>query len=418
MANESTSAGGENTMSEILHDTDDLTENHVVPPARWLHRWSILIVCLVWPLIWVGGQVTTYDAGMAVPDWPGTYGYNLFLYPYQTWLFGPFDLFIEHGHRLLGALVGFIAIIAVVVAFMSEPRRWVRGLTVAVLVAVIAQGALGGARVVLADRTLAMIHGCTAEIFFTLCVALMVVTSGWWWAQSLSEKGSGPLRRGNKASTIDATSKGQVPFRIGSQCGGNRSGVSQSDSAASRYHPTRGLIALCIAVFCLSYLQVVLGAQLRHVQPTASPGAFTHLVYTHISTALLVFVLVAVAAWKLRPRWSKATGVRPPESEKLGEKQKGCGDLTLSGPALLLLVFVVVQISLGLATWVARYGVPPFAQTGPATASYLVKSQAFVESLIITGHVATGAMVLVTSAFLLLRLVRVRHSRRFLAAAS
>jgi cytochrome c oxidase assembly protein subunit 15 len=69
-------------------------------PPSLLHRLTVLIVCLVWPLIWVGGLVTTYDAGMSVPDWPGTYGYNLFLYPYETWLFGPFDLFIEHGHRL------------------------------------------------------------------------------------------------------------------------------------------------------------------------------------------------------------------------------------------------------------------------------------------------------------------------------
>ena len=64
------------------------------------------LVCATFPLIWVGGLVTTYDAGMAVPDWPNTYGYNLFLYPWQTWIDGPWDLFIEHGHRLFGALVG------------------------------------------------------------------------------------------------------------------------------------------------------------------------------------------------------------------------------------------------------------------------------------------------------------------------
>jgi cytochrome c oxidase assembly protein subunit 15 len=68
----------------------------VGPPAKTLHRLAVLAVCLVWPLIWVGGLVTTYDAGMAVPDWPGTYGYNLFLYPLTTWVYGPFDLLIEH----------------------------------------------------------------------------------------------------------------------------------------------------------------------------------------------------------------------------------------------------------------------------------------------------------------------------------
>lgn len=357
-------------MSEILNQPIP-ADFDAVPPGRWLHRWSILIVCLVWPLIWVGGQVTTYDAGMAVPDWPGTYGYNLFLYPYQTWLFGPFDLFIEHGHRLLGAVVGIVSIIAVAFAFFSEPRAWVRGLSVGVLIAVIGQGALGGARVVLADRTLAMVHGCTAEIFFTLCVTLMVVTSRWWWAQS-----------------------------------------PQSLSQVSSFRPSRGLIVLASVVFALAYLQVVLGAQLRHVQPTASAGGFKHLVYTHIATAFLVLSLATVAAWKLRfkaLRRRHQTGVG---SEKAVGNRNRCGDLTLSRPALLLVLFVSLQITLGLATWVARYGLPLFAQVNPSMASYLVKSQAFAESLIITGHVATGALVLVTSAFLLLRLVRANQSRR------
>ena len=56
-----------------------------------------VLACATFPLLWVGGLITTTDAGMAVPDWPGTYGYNMFLYPWQTWLFGPWDLFIEHG---------------------------------------------------------------------------------------------------------------------------------------------------------------------------------------------------------------------------------------------------------------------------------------------------------------------------------
>src|SRR5688572_13709785 len=81
-------AATELTATELTTGTTAAQEVPAAPPAppgRWLHRWAVLIVALVWPLIWVGGQVTTYDAGMAVPDWPGTYGYNLFLYPYQTW---------------------------------------------------------------------------------------------------------------------------------------------------------------------------------------------------------------------------------------------------------------------------------------------------------------------------------------------
>lgn len=332
------------------------------PPGRWLHRGAVLLVGLVWPLIWVGGQVTTYAAGMAVPDWPATYGYNLFLYPYQTWLFGPFDLFIEHGHRLLGALVGMVAIVTVGFAWWSDPRRWVRWLTVVVLVAVIAQGLLGGLRVILADRTLAMVHGCTAEIFFALCVGLMVVTSRWWWQQDSSQQ-AGVVAQ---------------PGRL----------------------PSRGLVATAGMLVAASYLQVVLGAQLRHVQPTASPGGFTHLVATHLVTAGLVFCLAVFVSIRLA-RWRA----------QAGRTSAGCGDLTLLGPAWLVVSLVVVQISLGLATWVSRYGMPVFAQVGPRTGSYLVKSQAFLESLIITGHVATGALVLVSSVFLLLRLLRFRHTR-------
>ncbi len=81
-----------------------LQKNDAYPP----HRWAVALACATFPLIWAGGLVTTYDAGMAVPDWPSTFGYNLFLYPWTTWFFGPWDLFIEHGHRLLGALVGLL----------------------------------------------------------------------------------------------------------------------------------------------------------------------------------------------------------------------------------------------------------------------------------------------------------------------
>ena len=118
------------------------------PPSdsRWPHRLAVLLACTTFPLIWVGGLVTTYDAGMAVPDWPGTYGYNLFLYPWQTWLAGPWDLLIEHGHRLLGALAGLLTIAVVGAAYRWDQRRWLRYLAVIALAAIIAQGCLGGAR--------------------------------------------------------------------------------------------------------------------------------------------------------------------------------------------------------------------------------------------------------------------------------
>ena len=85
--------------------------------SRWPYRLAVLLAAATFPLISVGGLVTSYDAGMAVPDWPNTYGYNLLLYPWTTWLFGPWDLFLEHGHRLLGVLVGLLAMGLVAAAY-------------------------------------------------------------------------------------------------------------------------------------------------------------------------------------------------------------------------------------------------------------------------------------------------------------
>jgi len=78
------------------------------PHNSWLHRFALLTAIATLGLIAIGGLVTSKGVGMAVPDWPNTYGYNLFLYPWQTWLAGPWDLFVEHGHRMLAATVGLI----------------------------------------------------------------------------------------------------------------------------------------------------------------------------------------------------------------------------------------------------------------------------------------------------------------------
>src|SRR5436190_10251632 len=144
------------------------------------HRLAVVLACATFPLVWVGGLVTTTDSGMAVPDWPNTYGYNLFLYPWQTWLLGPWDLFIEHGHRLLASAVGMLTIGLLILLWRTETRRWMKGLGFAALGLVIFQGVLGGLRVLLDERTLAMLHGCTGPLFFALTVALVVFTSRTW----------------------------------------------------------------------------------------------------------------------------------------------------------------------------------------------------------------------------------------------
>src|SRR5881628_556994 len=108
--------------------------------SPWPHRLSVALALVTFPLIWVGGLVTTYDAGMAVPDWPGTCGYNLFLYPWQTWLAGPWNLFIEHGHRLLGATAGLVAIALLAAVLITDRRPWLVRAAAGALALVIAQG--------------------------------------------------------------------------------------------------------------------------------------------------------------------------------------------------------------------------------------------------------------------------------------
>lgn len=332
-----------------------------LPGSRWLHRLAVLIVGLVWPLVWVGSLVTTYDAGMAVPDWPGTYGYNLFLYPIESWIFGPFDLFIEHGHRLLGALVGMVAIVAVVVALRTETRRWVVGLTIVGLVMVILQGVLGGMRVVLGDRTLAMLHGCTAPVVFSLFTGLAVATSRWW----------------HVARQIVSSREGEA---------GQGSGASELAPQGKRMRLGRFDLWTAGGLVLASYLQLVLGAQLRHVAVTASPEAFSHIVTTHVAFAFVIWGL-SVFLWR---------------------QLRGCGDLALSRPAGLLIGLLAVQIVLGLATWVVNYGFPMF-QAWPFAARYLVQAKGFGESLLVCGHVATGSLILAAAVMIWIRCWRLHR---------
>ncbi|MDP1559837.1 MAG: hypothetical protein Q8M16_00385, partial [Pirellulaceae bacterium] len=148
--------------------------------SRLVNRLVWLTAATVFPLIWAGGLVTTTKAGMAVPDWPGTYGYNMFLYPWTTWFFGPWDLFIEHGHRLLGSLAGIWCLLLVGATWLRPTTTRVRALALGALTLVILQGVMGGVRVLNVDREIARIHGCLGPAFFAYLLGLTVVTSRWW----------------------------------------------------------------------------------------------------------------------------------------------------------------------------------------------------------------------------------------------
>lgn len=144
----------------------------------WLHRFSILLACGILLLIAAGGMVTSTGSGLSVPDWPTTYGHNMFAFPYAKWVGG---IFYEHGHRLIASTIGFLTIVLAVWIQRVEPRGWLRRLGWIALGVVIAQGALGGLTVLfLLPTWISVFHACLAQTFLCIIVSIAVVTSRAW----------------------------------------------------------------------------------------------------------------------------------------------------------------------------------------------------------------------------------------------
>jgi cytochrome c oxidase assembly protein subunit 15 len=304
---------------------------------NFVKLWAWLSAMFIFPLIWVGGLVTTHDAGMAVPDWPGTYGYNLFLYPISTWLYGPFDLLIEHGHRLLGSWVGLLVIFQCISAWATEARRWYRWACVGLLAAVIAQGLLGGFRVVLDERTIAMVHGCGGPLVFAYASFLAFASSSDW----------------------------------------------------KRAWPSiapKGLWRLSWVLLGATVTQLVLGAQLRHALPSTTPVGFMSMVHLHLTFAGVVTAAI-LGVWFLVRRNPYRTEPR------------------LKVPANALAGLLVVQLALGIGTWMANYALP-WSETAPSLARYVISAKGYWESMLVTAHQATGSLLIAFSTWLICRVGR------------
>jgi cytochrome c oxidase assembly protein subunit 15 len=309
---------------------------------RWPHRLAVVLAWITFPLIWVGGLVTTYDAGMSVPDWPGTYGYNLFLYPLSTWISGPWDLFIEHGHRLLGAAAGMVTIAVALAVWRCDRRKWARWAAAATVLLVLLQGVLGGMRVVLDSTTLARWHGCTGPLFYAAVIGMCVVTSQRWHREP-SRKQAAPGTR---------------------------------------------LAAWAWVTVGLVYLQLVLGAHLRHPGVNWGPGEFRALTVLHLVTAALLVLQAVSLGWNLcRP--GRPAG--------------------FFAPALMLLLLVCAQVGLGLATWTVKFGWPAWLPGRPQLTTYTIQAESMTQSLTITGHAACGSLILASSVWLALHLTRAAY---------
>jgi heme a synthase len=138
-----------------------------------LHRWSILLAFCTLLLVVAGGLVTSRDAGLSVPDWPLSYGK---LMPSMEG-----GILYEHGHRMVATTVGLFTIVSMIWIFRAEKRKWLRWLGVIALLAVIAQGVLGGMTVLfLLPWWISTSHACLAQLFFATTVAMALFTSDWW----------------------------------------------------------------------------------------------------------------------------------------------------------------------------------------------------------------------------------------------
>jgi cytochrome c oxidase assembly protein subunit 15 len=165
--------------------------NSTVGYRPGIHAVAVFAAAFTLPLLYVGGSVTTYRVGMAVPDWPTTFQENMFLYDFWN---APFGVRVEHIHRLYGAAVGLATIVLAGCLLVSEPRRWIKGLGVLALAMVVAQGVLGGLRVTRISTLLAAVHGCTGQAFFGLLVALCVFTGRDWSTAAARRADPGRLR--------------------------------------------------------------------------------------------------------------------------------------------------------------------------------------------------------------------------------
>jgi len=157
--------------------------DHFLPPetarpryCRALHRFACFCAGSILFLICLGGLVTSHEAGMSVPDWPTTYGYNMFLFPWQDWVGG---IMFEHSHRLVAFGVSSLATVLAIWLCFQE-RIWLRWMGVVVPVFFLLEATLGGLRVVLSEDQLGIFHGCLAQLLFVSVSLIALFTSRWW----------------------------------------------------------------------------------------------------------------------------------------------------------------------------------------------------------------------------------------------
>jgi len=292
-------------------------------------------------LLGAGGLVTSHEAGMSVPDWPNSYGYNMFLFPPSKWIGG---IFYEHTHRLWATVVGLMTTILAVWLWWQDSRKWMKWLGLVAFLLVIAQGVLGGLRVVLKMDNLGAVHGVVGQTFFALICSIALFTSGFWRAISKQKLSvPGPLRTLVVMTTILIFCQ----LIMGSMMRAQHAGLSINTfpSAYGKLWPDTSPEA--IAHYNAQRMETT------NVNEITAFQVILQMVHRIFALAIFIFVtLCAVQAWRLL----------------------GKGD-ALAKLALFWLGLILAQIGLGAAT-------------------ILTNKAADVA----TAHVLVGALSLVTGA--------------------
>ncbi len=177
------------------------------PLNPWIHRMAIITAVVAMLPIIMGALTTTKEAGMAFPDWPTSDGQGMFSYPWLKLLDDirtnneSVNKFLEHGHRLAGTLAGLASLILMVLTWLKGSNKTLVKLGILAFLAVCVQGVLGGIRVELNDRGLAMLHGLFAAFYFSLVCVTATVSSTTWnqWQPAESDR---PVKAARNASLI------------------------------------------------------------------------------------------------------------------------------------------------------------------------------------------------------------------------
>lgn len=264
----------------------------------WLHRFAFFTAAMTFVLIFVGGLVKSHEAGMSVPDWPTSFGHNMFALPFRMWMDN--NAFYEHGHRLYASLVGFLILVQAFWLQRSEPRKWVKRLGWTALALVVVQGIFGGLTVMFYLPTaISSSHAGLAQVLFCLTMGISMVTSRKW-----------------------------------------------QDHTAKRQESTAwGLRRLTTITVIVIFMQIIIGAVMRHEEAGLAimdfPLAQGKLIPEFVTSGIAIHFAHRIGAviTTIFVLWTAIVALK---------RYAGRPDFTL--PAIFAIVMVLVQFTLGALT--------------------------------------------------------------------